>query len=149
MQQYGGARRRKKPFNFSPKILFWIRIDKIKIMNYNNNVGKKTNNNRRVEKMNKTTNINGYEVNCQYSKDGSTLQRAFVRLNDTAPGMRANDGDSARAARKEIKLAVAEALGLPREKVRILARYSCLRQNPDGTISRLDSAGHVIGTHMK
>jgi hypothetical protein len=90
--------------------------------------------------------IAGYEVSCICSKSG-ILRSATVLVGDPdKAGFRSKDGKGAKDARRQAKEAVIKATGLPSNKVKVSARYSCLRVS-GGMIERLDESGRVIGIY--
>ena len=99
--------------------------------------------------MYQTREIEGYTVNLIVSKDGENIRSAAVLVGpEDRPGWRAKDGTVARRQRREVKQKIMAALGLKAKHVRVVARYSCLAVQPDGTIHRHDELGRVIGVHM-
>ncbi len=98
--------------------------------------------------MYETRQIAGYTVNLVLSKDGQLIRRAAVLVGpDDKPGWRAKDGPEAKQRRREAKRAVMAALGLDAKLVDVRARYSCLSEQPDGTIARRDDQGRIIGVY--
>jgi hypothetical protein len=102
---------------------------------------------RREETMDSTETIMGEQVRVTRSKTGVARQATVLLGSPDRPGARAKDGPEARSMRKLKRTLVAKHLGLPVNKVRAQARYSCLRQRVDGTIERRNARGHIVGIH--
>lgn len=99
--------------------------------------------------MNTKETISGHEVNVIRSKSGEAREACVMLGPADKPGFRAQDGAKAKAARKAAKVAVADALGLPLAKVRAASRYTELTEQADGSITRRDSEGNVIGVYQQ
>lgn len=89
-----------------------------------------------------------FSVTVQRARADNSPQRAYVYVGSDAPGWRRKDGPDARRRRREVKLAVARALGLPPNRVGVQAVYSCLTTTDDGAVERRN-AGHVIGVYIR
>lgn len=97
--------------------------------------------------MYETREVAGHICNLVVSKTG-IVREAAVRIGPAdKPGFRAKDGPEAKRARREAKLAVMQALGLPPKKVRVVSRYSCLTVSETGLVARRDNDGNVIGVY--
>jgi hypothetical protein len=100
--------------------------------------------------MNQTREIAGYECNCILSRNGRKLRSVAVLVGEAdRPGARVKDGQAAKDLRRAAKRAVMATTGLPADAVRVVARYSCLATQPDGTIARRDGSGKTIGVYLR
>jgi len=93
-----------------------------------------------------TKEIEGYEVNIVASKDGTVREACVMIGSPDEPGMRSKDMGSM-IPRQKAKSIVAKALNLDRSKVKVSARYSCMKIE-DGMAVRRDESGKIISCNM-
>lgn len=98
--------------------------------------------------MNATRTIAGYECNCELSKSGDLRLVTILIGPMDRPGARSKDGEKAKAARQSAKAAVIAETGLPRKNVRVVSRYTELRESSNGTVERLGADGRVVGVYL-